>query len=103
MSDFQFEKKADAGVLSVTGDMTVQCAAMAKEAAASALKDVKTLVVDLDGVTGVDLTFLQILCSLRHTAERDGKKVTIKENCPEVFRRVVEDAGFSYYLKCGKA
>jgi anti-anti-sigma factor len=101
MSDFQFNKKADAGVLTFTGDMTIQCAALAKEAVESALKDVTTLVVDIKGVTGVDLTFLQILCSLRHTAERDGKKVSIKENCPEVFKRVVEEAGFSYYLKCG--
>jgi len=101
MSDFQFEKKADAGVLSVTGDMTIQCAATVKEAAASALRDVKTLVVDIDGVTGVDLTFLQILCSLKHTAERDGKKVSIKASCPEIFKRVVEEAGFAYYLKCG--
>jgi anti-anti-sigma factor len=100
MSDFQFETKGDAGVLTVAGDMTIQCAAMAKEAAESALKDVKSLVVDLTGVTGADLTFLQILCSLRQTAERDGKNVAIK-SCPEFFKRAVEEAGFSYYLKCG--
>jgi anti-anti-sigma factor len=66
-------QKKERAALKLEGDMTIARAGELKKALLGALEKSKELEVDMEGVTGVDVSCLQVLLSARKSA-RAGKK-----------------------------
>ena len=86
--------------LKITGNATISEAFALREALIEALEATRDLGVDVTGVTGVDLTALQLLCAAHQSAEKAGKRFQVVDQGNEVFRRVVADAGFQRHVGC---
>jgi anti-anti-sigma factor len=100
MKDFSLEQSGNVAVLAVNGPVTVERACELKEILMKALHGAEHVVFDLEGVTEVDLSCLQILCSAHRTSARLNKRITISKVRPEVFCRVAECAGFERHTGC---
>ncbi|OGU04556.1 MAG: sulfate transporter [Geobacteraceae bacterium GWC2_58_44] len=87
-------------ILHVAGTATIGEAFLLREALMEALEAVGDLRVDLSGVTGIDITGLQLLCAAHQSAEKSGKHFEVHDNGNEVFRKVVADAGFQRHVGC---
>jgi len=79
---------------------TIAQASALREALIEALEAAKELLVDVSGVTGIDLTGLQLLCAAHQSAEQAGKRFEVIDNGNEVFRKTVADAGFRRHVGC---
>lgn len=100
MSDFSLEQSGEVAVLSINGAMTVDNSLELKELLLRALNGADHVVFDLEKVTDVDLSCLQILCSAHRTSARLNKKVTLGGIRAEVFLKAVECAGFERHTGC---
>jgi anti-anti-sigma regulatory factor len=101
MIDFKAEESDDNTTLTLSGELTVQNAAAVQAIFIRSLESSLDLTVNLKDVTELDLSFLQLLCSLHRTSTDLKKNLTLSGNGPEVFRDVVKSAGFLRRTDCG--
>ena len=69
--------RMDDGVMCLKGDLHISDAADLRSALLSELASARDLVLDVSGVDSCDTASFQLLCSLRTSAERDGKEFRI--------------------------
>lgn len=87
-------------ILKVEGELTVSRANELKKALLNSLTKSKKIEIDLDEVTAVDLAALQLLCSAHRTADKQGKKLSIKEPSSAAYLEARDKAGFMYSKPC---
>ncbi|MCM0081350.1 STAS domain-containing protein [Geomonas sp. Red32] len=93
-------KKDGIEELKVSGGLNIAEAARFREALIDALAAApKTLQLNLNEVTEMDLTGLQLLCSAHHSALSAGKSFKIVDQ-NEVYIRVASEAGFERHVGC---
>lgn len=91
---------AEAYVLKLKGNLTIERAHELKQALLEALRNNDRIAIDLEGITDVDLSCLQLLCSAHRTSLRLGKQLTLHGEQSEIFKMAVRDAGFPRILGC---
>ena len=76
------------------GDLTVADAAELRNILLEALAASDHIEVDLRGVTGLDLSFLQMMCSAGRSARKLGKELFLTGTMGEVIMRARKEVGF---------
>lgn len=74
-------------LLSFSGDCTVARAEEIRASLLDALNSGDSIEIDLGGVTGIDLTFCQILHALRLSCKARGVVLALPDNLPEALAR----------------
>ncbi len=97
---FETEKPGESGTIAVNGPLDISRAKEARDALLRALEEVKTLVVDLAGLTDADITTLQVLCSAHLYCLKTGKKISIQGEVPGVLRELIDQSGYRRRLGC---
>lgn len=83
------------------GDLTVANAAVLKDLLLEALAaGGEHVEVDLEGVTGLDLSFLQMMCSASRTARNRGKELILTGTKGGVLLSARKAAGYIRHLGC---
>lgn len=100
MKDFSLEQSGNIAVLTVSGPVTVERAGELKQILMKALYGAEQVVLDIEGVTEVDLSCLQIICSAHRTSTKLNKRITLGNIRPEVFRRAAKCGGFERHTGC---
>jgi anti-anti-sigma regulatory factor len=88
--------------LKLEGRCVVDHADELKTALIDALKSEGHLVIDLERVSEVDLSCLQLFCSAHKSSLLLSKHFSLA-NPPECYLRVAEDAGYHRVLSCHEA
>lgn len=88
--------------LNLGGKLTIQNAVPLKESLLKALKGAIEVTVDLEKVTDVDTSCLQLFCSAHRTAIDEKKKFSIVGDSSKVFTEVSADAGFPRHIGCAQ-
>jgi ABC-type transporter Mla MlaB component len=88
------------GRLVLAGDLTIQHVAAMRSVLIEALQRVGQLTLDMSGVTDIDVSCMQLLCSAHRTYIGSGKTIEIIKEQPGVVNRVMQAAGFSSHV-CG--
>lgn len=87
-------------MLELAGKLTIARASeLAASIGQSLAEEEHEVVLDLEKVTAVDVSFLQILCAAHRTARRDGKSLSVVAASPELLR-IVRTAGFERRQPC---
>lgn len=94
------EESGQACTLRLEGELGIQRASELKKILLEAQGRVKNLILNLEGVTGTDVSGLQLLCALHRTAMNEDKGLTVIGNASPSFRQVVKDAGFERERGC---
>jgi anti-anti-sigma regulatory factor len=84
----------------LTGALGVEDAAALREALLAALAASARVAIDAAGVSGIDLTCLQVLCAAHRTAMEGGKDIRIEGCCAPEFAESVRAAGFPMHAGC---
>ena len=98
-----------AGVLELTGTATIEHGAQLREALLDALERANSLVVDVGGITEVDVAALQLFCAARRSAIGRQKEMVLADGVPDAFTAAVLATGFnrthtaSCWLTAGQA
>ena len=100
---FTVDDSQKEGSLVADGSLTVQQAAEFKDALTKALNEVDSLEINLDNVTEVDLTCLQLLCAAHKTCMKTNKTLKISHQHTEALKEAVKNAGYERHRGCKEA
>lgn len=93
--DFKVEKEGAVGILTLEGDQTIQYSNELRTALLKSFDSVHHVVLDVERVTSLDLSCLQLICSAHKTAAGMKKRLTVTGN-PEIFKKAMEEAGYGH-------
>ncbi|NQU65696.1 MAG: STAS domain-containing protein [SAR324 cluster bacterium] len=82
--------------LKLEGELSIQHATELRSVLTEALDEADTCILDLEGVQVFDLSAIQLLYAFHLAAKSYNKQLTLKDECPEKFRKAVENAGYSW-------
>lgn len=104
MDELNLEQAADPQgqkrILKVSGCATISGAREFREALLASLEAAAEVEVDVSGVTGIDLTGLQLLCAAHQSAAREGRKLHVVDGGNTTFRDMARGAGFHKQTGC---
>jgi ABC-type transporter Mla MlaB component len=100
MADRKREKTKKPLTLVISGDATVGAARKLKAELGKALRAAANLHVELEQISRIDVSFLQLLCSAHRTAADGGKVLTIVGVEREPVAGLLRQAGFLRHIGC---
>jgi anti-anti-sigma regulatory factor len=100
MKPFEIVASPDQTRLRVNGDISIQNTQECLEVLRDFQQGGNRLLLDLDGVTGADVSFLQLICSLHRTCLTAGQNLTLAGNMPEAFKTILETSGYRRPKAC---
>ncbi len=88
-------KKSGEGVLEVADRLTIERAGELKLKLLKSMESVDILTLDINNVTDIDLTSIQLFCSANRTFNSENKQLLIQDyGNLDVLSTVLGDAGF---------
>ncbi|MGA3118151.1 MAG: STAS domain-containing protein [Syntrophobacteraceae bacterium] len=100
--DVEMTRSAETNVLKLKGSWTIERANELKCVLLEILNTCEHMTIDIEGLTELDLSAVQLFCSAHRTSLRDGKHLALHERKSETFKRMVCDAGFVRTIGCHK-
>lgn len=100
--DVDMTRSGEANVVKLEGSWTIERASELKGVLLEALNSGESIVVDLEGLKDLDLSFMQLFCSAHRTSLRDGKRIVLCERKSQSLKQMVRKAGFVRTLGCHK-
>lgn len=94
------KKSGDRKIVVLDGDLTLPHAEALKNAFQNALREADDVAIAFENIREVDLSLLQLFCSLHRSAAQQKKHVKLEGNAPEALKDAVEAAGFSRHAGC---
>jgi len=93
-------KKTTTTNLVISGEATVAAVKKLKASMEKALRSAESVHVELERISSVDVSLLQLLCSAHRTAARAGKTLTIVGVEREPVAGLLRQAGFLRHIGC---
>ncbi len=93
MYKLDFNEPDSKAVLSFNGPLTIQNISAIREAMLSALNKADIVLIYHYGVEEFDISYLQILIAVEKSMTMAGKKLIIKSDGKDAFRKFLEDSG----------
>jgi anti-anti-sigma factor len=94
------EESGRTGTLLLDGELDIQHASELKRTLLQAQDAVDNLTLNLEGVTGADVSGLQLLCALHRTALQTQKGLPAIGRASPAFRQAVRDSGYEREQGC---
>jgi len=95
MSEYKLKSIGkNSSCLHLSGQIDISHSKSIKDSLLSALKEGKSLKINLEKVEGIDLAGLQLLCAAGETAKAVKKKLTLNEKIPQCFTNALLESGF---------
>ncbi|MCP4114319.1 MAG: STAS domain-containing protein [Desulfobacteraceae bacterium] len=98
--DFKTEKNGNTVTVKMGGPLTIEHAAELKNFMTSVSEESEKIIVDLDDVTDMDLSCIQLLCSANLCFDNTRKRLIRKSAHPKVITQVLFDAGYTAQMVC---
>ncbi|PWD99417.1 STAS domain-containing protein [Marinilabilia rubra] len=98
--NFSVQVKKSDGILTVdfSGQLTINYIQKIKEVVSEKIDFAQDISVSIDNPDNLDITFLQLLQSLKTTAELNKKELSVSSTLPNELESLVSNAGFSDLL-----
>ncbi len=100
MFECKVEESGDKKTLSINGELKIQDAAELQKVLIESLENTEHLDLNLENVTGIDMSCLQLLCSAHKTMSSSDRRLTLSSSYPEVVREAVNDSGYQQFKGC---
>lgn len=97
---FKIQEKGKRGMLFMEGDLTIDRAEELKNTLLDALDKVSDVHFNIEKVTSMDLSCLQLLCSAHRTASLMNKEFSQSGGSSEAFKKTVTSAGYPRSIGC---
>ncbi len=100
MFDCKVEESDDKKTLTINGELKIQDAAELQKVLIESLENTEHLDLNLENVTGIDMSCLQLLCSAHRTMSSLDKRFTLSSSYSEIVREAVNDSGYQQFKGC---
>lgn len=100
MADIRRRQEDGRVIVAVGGDLTAAGAAALKAELVAALQAASAVEVVVENITGLDVTFPQLLCSAHRTAAARNKTLTVTGLAQERMSTMLLRTGFSRQTGC---
>ena len=100
MFDYKVDKSDDKKILSINGDLTIQNAAELQKILIECLEDTAHLTLNIENVTEIDMSCLQLLCSAHKTTLNTDKGLSIDGSPSAIFQEAVNVSGYQQFSGC---
>lgn len=94
------EKTGEKICVVLNGELTLPQAKELKKTFLKALREADDISIVLDHIQDVDLSLLQLFCSLHRSATHQKKHIKLEGNVPQALKDAVDAAGFTRYAGC---
>ncbi len=98
--ELKIELNGDSGILHMTGDLTVRRGDDIRSGMISVLKSIDHIIVNIKKPADIDITCLQLLCSVCRTAASMGKKIEFSKHTTKSFKDISTLSGFQRSICC---
>lgn len=98
--EFNLEHAGERLKLAVEGGLTIEHAAKLKEVLVDSLGRKKSLVVNVEGLSDIDLSCIQLFCSANRTFEMNKKELSLEGHNTEIIADAVLEAGYDRDTGC---
>jgi anti-anti-sigma factor len=98
--DLKTEKTGNIVTVKMGGPLTIEHAAKFKNFISNLPGEAEEIVLDLDGVTDIDLSCIQLLCSANLFFDKTRKRLIRKSAQTEVITRALSEAGYTREMVC---
>lgn len=88
------QSDSETGIM-VSGDLIINHIEKIKEAFDNAIDTSKDLTLDLNDVTSIDITFIQLVISLKKSFQSSGNQIVFKNNFNDEIMTLLKNAGFN--------
>jgi len=95
MSGLMINRSSNVAVVTCSGLLTVDNSDKVRQALMDAFSGSERVIIDFDGLSDVDSSFCQLVCSAHNAAARMNKKLSMSERCPEQVRQLFDDLGIT--------
>jgi anti-anti-sigma factor len=85
-------------VLRLEGEIDVACSAELKSALVQGISSAKSLQINTERVSDLDITALQLFWAAKRDAEGRGAAFVLAKDVPEAVRNAIHEAGFETLL-----
>ena len=99
-SAFKVEESDDKKILSINGELTIQNAAELQKVLIECLEETAHLTLNLENVTEMDMSCLQLLCSAHKTTVKADKHFSIDGRASSFFQEAVNVSGYQQFTGC---
>ncbi len=82
-------------LLKIGGELIIQNVGEARQQLMEIMSLCKSVRIELQNVTSLDLAFIQVLVATLHTGSTLQKKVTLEAQLPEELQLIVKNSGFA--------
>jgi hypothetical protein len=82
-----------------SGQLTINYIQKIKEAVGEQVNFLKDIAVKVDNPDNLDITFLQLLQSMKATTEKNKRQFSVSADLPNELNSLVTNAGFSELVK----
>jgi len=87
-------------ILKLYGELTIQSADELKTILCESLNAVNSLMIDIESVTEIDLSCLQLLCAAHQASINEGKLLEFSKKWPESFAHIARESGYASQTGC---
>jgi len=94
------ENSGDRTILKLSGDLTIQNADRFKAILEEVLDAADSLVINIESVTEIDLSCLQLFCAAHRTSARLSKALKIEQSYPAVIKQTLNKTGYPRNAGC---
>jgi anti-anti-sigma regulatory factor len=98
--EYKISSTGDKRSISFSGNLTIENSGGVKSALILALKETNNLEIDISNVTHTDLSFLQLLFSLKKTAKEENLSICESGGIPPEIKDCYNAIGFTGLKKC---
>jgi anti-anti-sigma factor len=98
--DNQKKTAGDFQVIQLSGELTIGRIAELRESIKNLVDRFPTVHIRFEDVTGIDLSFLQLICSAHRTAASMNKQLVFSGVKPEIVNRILQSAGLTRQRAC---
>ncbi len=96
--DVKFNQKKDELIINCSGQLTINSIEKISEKIKDQIKEVSKVSIDVKEVDNIDLTFIQLIYSIKNSGKKNGYQVAISMELPEDLKSLIINAGFGKLL-----
>jgi anti-anti-sigma regulatory factor len=100
MFDAVVENSGNGGILRLKGSLVFQHVGELKPVMLGILETSEHLIVNIDDVTEIDLSCIQLFCSLHKAALKRGKGLALFAKRNDLFKDLIANAGYLRHIGC---
>ncbi len=98
--DYKIISAGETGTVILAGECTIQHAAELKDVFMKSQASAGSLLLNLEGVTGADVSFFQLLCSAHRSLVKSDRSLRLTGGIPSLLKQAATDGGYGNEACC---